>query len=129
MAVRFETLTREHQREAFDCGVPPLNLFLQRTARQHQSKGVSQTFVLIDEEIAWPTAILGYFSLTAVESPCDDLPPELKRGLPQKIPAVLLGRLAVDQQFQGRGFGAALLAEAIRVVAEIGRKVGICGFG
>ena len=104
-----------------------MNLFLQRTARQHQKKGVSQTFVLIDEELAWPTRILGYFALTACESPTEDLPTEFARGLPQRIPAVLLGRLAVDRQFQGHGFGTTLMVEALRIVAEIIPKVGICG--
>ena len=127
MTARVEALSRDHNREAFDCGVPTLNHFLQRTARQHQKKGVSQTFVLIDDELAWPTRILGYFALTACESPTEDLPTELARGLPQKIPAVLLGRLAVDRQFQGHGFGATLLVEAIRVVAQIIPKIGICG--
>lgn len=127
MAARVEALSGDHNREAFDCGVPALNHFLQRTARQHQKKGVSQTFVLIDDELAWPTRILGYFALTACESPTEDLPTELARGLPQKIPAVLLGRLAVDRQFQGHGFGATLLVEAIRVVAQIIPKIGICG--
>lgn len=126
MAARIEALSRDHNRAAFDCGVPALNDFLQRIARQHQRKGVSQTYVLLDEDLAW-ARILGYFALTACESSSADLPSEIARGLPQKIPAVLLGRLAVDRQFHGKGFGKTLLVEAIHVVAEIVPKIGISG--
>ena len=48
--MKLESLSPAHDREGFDRGVEPLNLYLQRTARQHAEKGISRTFVLVEEE-------------------------------------------------------------------------------
>ncbi len=122
-----EPLSRQHDRQKFDCGVEVLNDFLQRTARQHQVKGVSRTFVLVDPESETPKGILGYFTLSACESVTAHLPATLARRLPHTIPAVLLGRLAVDRNLQGQGYGSVLLVEAIRRVAATSAQLGVAG--
>lgn len=106
-----QPLSRQHDREAFDCGVEPLNAFLRTTAMQHQEKGVSRTFVLADPAASSPGRILGYFTLSACEGLAAQLPETLAKRMPRHIPAVLLGRLAVDREFQGQGYGGALLVE------------------
>ena len=63
MVLKIEPLTRDHDREAFDCGNNELNQYLKKTARQHTEKGISRTFVLVDESRA--SEILGFFTLTS----------------------------------------------------------------
>jgi GNAT superfamily N-acetyltransferase len=88
---------------------------------------VSRTFVAIDPHSPTPTRIIAYFTLSACEGITVGLPPKLAKRLPRTIPAVLLGRLAVDREHQGRGFGGTLLAEAIRRVAVTSQEIGIAG--
>lgn len=127
MAAKFEQLSALHDRQAFDCGVADLNLYLQRTARQHQEHGASQVFVMVDDQLASADRILGYFTLSTTKAESESLPARLAKRLPRAIPAVLLGRLAVDREFQGQGFGTALLFEALRRVAALRPQVGLCG--
>lgn len=122
-----QPLSRNHDRGSFDCGVPALNDFLRSTARQHQDKGVSRTFVLVDPQSAEPTRILGYFTLSACEGLTESLPPKLAKRLPRRIPGVLLGRLAMDQTLRSRGYGGALLVEAVRRVVATAEHIGIAG--
>jgi GNAT superfamily N-acetyltransferase len=122
-----EPLSPQHNRAKFDCGASALNEFLQKTARQHQDKGVSKTFVLVDANAPAPADILGFYSLAACEAQTADLPAALGKRLPRTIPAVLLGRLAVDRSVQGQGLGAVLLVDAIRRVVAVASQVGIAG--
>jgi GNAT superfamily N-acetyltransferase len=122
-----QPLARSHDREAFDCGSEAINTFLRTTARQHQDRGISRTFVLVDPDSESRTRVLGFFTLSACEGVSADLPSPLAKRFPRSLPAVLLGRLAVDLEFQGRGFGGALLIEAICRVAALATQIGIAG--
>src|SRR4051812_11831823 len=90
-----EPLSRDHDREHFDCGVEALNAFLRQTARQHQERGISRTFVLTGGASKPPKPILAFFTLAATEGFADRLAPVIARRLPTRIPAVVLARLAV----------------------------------
>jgi GNAT superfamily N-acetyltransferase len=125
--VEVQPLSQQHDRAAFDCGVPTLNDFLRQTARQHQEKGVSRTFVLVDPDSKSPREIIGYFALSACEAVTAALPANLAKRLPRTIPAVLLGRLAVHRAFQGQGHGSVLLVEAVRRVATTASLIGLAG--
>ena len=122
-----EPLSRDHDREHFDCGVDALNVFLRQTARQHQERGISRTFVLTEAEATPPKPVLAFFTLAATEGFTDRLAPEIAKRLPAKIPAVVLARLAVSAQHQGQGYGSALLAEALSRVAAIADQLGVAG--
>ena len=61
--LKLEPLTKLHDRDGFDCGSEPLNLFLKQKARQHAERGISNTLVLVDEDSPVPRPILGFFSL------------------------------------------------------------------
>ena len=124
---RLEPLAADHDRAGFDCGSAPLNEYLQRTARQAQEKGLARIFVLVDEDAAAPKQIAGYFSLSSCSGQAEELPPELAKKFPRTIPAVLLGRLAVDRRFQGRQHGSALLYQAMKNTAQGGEQIGIAG--
>jgi GNAT superfamily N-acetyltransferase len=118
-----------HDRKTFDCGVPVLNDFLLKTARQHRDKGLSNTFVLLDETA--PHEILGFFTLSFLEVDATTLPREYSHRLPKasRLPAAKLARLAVDKRCQGKGYGDLLMADAVkRIVATINESGGITGF-
>lgn len=115
-------LTGSHDRQSFDCGRQELNDWLRQVARQHQEKGLSRTFVAIREEV--PESICGYFALTLAELENRHLPDAWRKKLPRRIPGVRLGRLAVDQRYQGKKLGELLLVDALaraeRIYAEAG---------
>jgi GNAT superfamily N-acetyltransferase len=122
-------LDPSHDRKAFDCGVPVLNDFLHKTARQHRDKGLSNTFVLLDENT--PREILGFFTLSFLEVDATTLPGEYSHRLPKssRLPAAKLARLVVDRRCQGKGYGDLLMADAVkRIVATINGSGGITGF-
>lgn len=122
-------LDASHDRGAFDCGVEPLNVFLRTAARQHREKGLSNTFVLLDEHAQ--QSILGFFTLSFLEVDVSGLPREYARHLPQssRLPAAKLARLAVDRQHQGKGLGAIMLADAVkRIVSTVSAAGSIVGF-
>ncbi len=123
---RFEALGPGHDRAGFDCGAPTLSDYLQRIARQHAEKGISRTFVLVDETD--PKRILGFFTLAVCEVEAPLLPTEIARKFPRgRLPGAKLARLAVGAEEQGKGYGAAVLFEAVQRVAEAGRQVGCVG--
>jgi GNAT superfamily N-acetyltransferase len=125
--LRIELLSEFHDREKFDCGEPMLNEFLRQTARQHAQRGISRTFVLINEEEPNPKPILGFFSLTLCQFRSDSLAPEQARRLPREVPALKLGRLAVASSRQRQGLGKILLMGAMERFLEVFRRAGGIG--
>lgn len=117
-------LSRNHDRAGFDCGVSALNNFLRATARQHNDKGISRTFVLTEVT----PQILGFFTLTLCEVRSTKLPATLAAQYPDHgLPAVRLARLAVSRKQQGKGYGELLLAEAIHRTLLIADQAGLIG--
>ncbi|NOU22370.1 MAG: N-acetyltransferase, partial [Methyloglobulus sp.] len=104
-------LTGNHNRQNFDCGRAELNNWLRQVARQHQDKGLSKTFVAIQDKES--TGICGFYALTLAEIDRCFLPDAYQKKLPQRIPGVRLGRLAVDLRYQNKGLGELLLVDAI----------------
>lgn len=102
-------LTKEHDRKSFDCGVPPLNEYLQKYALQNQKKRSSSSYVSTVEN-----RIVGYYSLAYGHVTPEEAPQNVSAGLPRyPIPTLLLARLAVDKSFHGKGLGASLLKDAL----------------
>lgn len=119
-------LSREHDRAGFDCGVAELNLFLRATARLHGEKGISRSFVLVDNDA--PFIILGFFTLTLCEIAFDQLPKSHAKKLPKHgLPAVRLARLAVALRYQKKGYGELLLADAVYRTVLISEQAGGIG--
>lgn len=122
----FEALGPGHAHADFDCGERALNEYLQKTARQHDEKGISRTFVLVNEPD--PTRLIGFFTLAMCEVEAPLPPPKVARKFPSgRLPGAKLARMAVRLDEQGQGYGAAVLVEAIRRVAEAGCNVGCVG--
>ncbi|MFS2114548.1 GNAT family N-acetyltransferase [Herbaspirillum frisingense] len=108
-----------HDRSRFDCGVPALNRYLREQVSQDIRRRVAACFVALDDS----QRIAAYYTLASASVPLAGLPDDLRRKLPRygAIPAIRMGRLAVDREFKGRGLGSALLVNAMRraVAAEI----------
>lgn len=121
-----ELLSKRHDREGFNCGSDPLNLFLRQTARQHTRRGISRTFVLIAEE-GDPKAILGFFSLNLCQIKAESLASKESKSLPRDVAGVRLGRLAVSLSHQRRGLGRLLLVAAMQKFLEIHEAAGGIG--
>ncbi|MGD9889561.1 MAG: GNAT family N-acetyltransferase [Halothiobacillaceae bacterium] len=116
-----EPLGAQHRLEAFDCGKPALNEWLLRHARQAQGSGSAKTFVVADDG-----RVAGYFSLTVGQVDTLDAPVRIRKGIGQyPVPVVILARLAVSKQDQGRSLGFGLLQEAIRRTMLIAEQAGI----
>lgn len=121
----FEPLAEHHDREGFDCGVEPPNRYLRQIARQHEAKGIAKTYVLVEDGAK--DAIAGYFTLTYCQIDGGKLPPALAKKLPQQIPAMRLGRLAVSKTRQRQGIGQMLLSCAFQMVARAEKIAGGVG--
>jgi len=117
MQLTISALKADHQRKSFDCGEPSLNTYLQRYARQNIKNRINRVFIAspVDAE----KSIVGYYTLSAGSISADDLPLAQKHRLPNyPVPVALLGRLAVDKQYQGQCLGSVLLADAIQRVEQ-----------
>jgi len=118
-----QPLTGRHERSAFESGSAQLDAWLRQTAQQHQRRGISKTFVAVADDA--PSRILGFYALTACEVLTEELPPDLAKKLPRKIPGIRLGRLAVDRSVQGQGLGELLLVDAIARARLVLEHVGV----
>lgn len=116
---KIELLAKFHDRDGFDCGVEPLNLFLKQTARQHAERGISRTYVLVDETAVAPKPILGFFALNLCQIKSEALSPEQARRLPRTVSGVRLGRLARAKQVEGQGVGDILMVAAMAKFIEV----------
>jgi GNAT superfamily N-acetyltransferase len=107
--------------EGFDCGKPALNEWLLRHARQAQGSGSAKTFVVGEDN-----RVVGYFSLTVGQVDTLEAPDRIRKGMGQyPIPVVILARLAVNRQDQGRGIGVGMLQRATRRTLLIAEQAGI----
>ncbi len=108
-----EPLGKQHDRGTFACGNEVLDRYLKKIASQDARRLVAAPFVAVASTA--PKNILGYYTLSAFGVDLGSLPPEVARKLPAYpvVPATLLGRLAVDQQYRGQGIGEFLLVDAL----------------
>jgi predicted GNAT family N-acyltransferase len=122
---KFETLSKDFARDDFDCGIESLNDFLRRYALQNLKKNISVTVVAVSEEN--PKKILGYYSVSMAQVNFKNLPTDLAKGIPRyPVPAMRIGRLAVDRTAQGAGLGGELLRNALHRALDLSREVGTC---
>tara|TARA_B100001093_G_scaffold470170_1_gene491461 strand:- start:3646 stop:4137 length:492 start_codon:yes stop_codon:yes gene_type:complete len=119
----FEHLNpKKHDRKSFDCGVEALNLYLQRGANQDQRRSLTKIYVLAEGE-----RVIGYYSISAHSVLRDNMPDDIKLASYKDVPFLLLGRLAVDKEFQGHGYGDAMIFHAFKTTLDAAEKIGILG--
>jgi len=117
----FEPLTRKHDREAFSCGSEPLDRYLKTQARQDASRGFAAPIVAV----TGGKTIIAYYTLASYSVGVRELPEDETKGLPKypDVPATLLGRLAVDQEFRGQGFGGHMLLHALKRSYDLSAEI------
>ncbi|MBV1879960.1 MAG: GNAT family N-acetyltransferase [Pseudomonadales bacterium] len=109
------TLTGNHGVSEFNCGNDSLNDWLIKRSLKNQRSGASRTFVICQNN-----QVVGYYALAsgAVER-------MISRNMPEPIPVMVLGRLAIDTRMQGQKLGAALLKDALLRTLSVSKNVGI----
>ena len=119
--LRIEKLQRTHAVEEFTCGQPEFDRFLIRHALQAQQANSSQTYVGVSDK-----KVVGFYTIVAGEVRHADAPERVVKGMPRHpIPLLVLARLAVHSEWQGRGIGAELLLDALGRALQVADIVGM----
>jgi len=101
-------LTADHDVSGFDSGVPELDTWFKRRALQNEASGASRTYVVIADH-----RVVGYDALATGAIAQHEATGKVRRNMPEPIPVMVLGRLAVERAHQGKGLGSALLKDAL----------------
>ena len=119
---RPELLADHHDLENFASGEGPLDDWLRRRARANQLSGASRTYVVSEDN-----RVVGYYALASGAVAIEVVPGRFRRNMPNPVPIVILGRLAVDRAWQGRGLGRGLFRDAAQRVVQAADAIGIRG--
>jgi GNAT superfamily N-acetyltransferase len=108
-----DLLNSTHGREEFHCGIEALDRYLRQQASQDLRRYIATPFVMHDLDA---DRVAGYYTLAATSVRLEALPEKMQKQLPRYplVPATLLGRLAIDERYQGQGLGAFLLVDALK---------------
>lgn len=109
-----------HDLANFDSGEWSLNEWLKKRAFKNHAAGASRCFVLCNGQ-----AVIGYYSLSAGAISREAAPKGLRRNMPDPLPVLLLGRLAVDRRYHNRGLGQALLRDAMIRALSVASDAGV----
>lgn len=113
-------LTAAHDLDAFDCGNDSLNAWLKKRALANERDGASRTYVVCNDR-----QVVAYYCLATGAIVLKAAPGKVRRNMPDPIPVMVLGRLAVDRAWQGKNLGTALLADAIKRTLSAAEIAGI----
>ncbi|MBY3164790.1 GNAT family N-acetyltransferase [Rhizobium laguerreae] len=115
-------LGEAHDLQLFDSGHDSLDEWLRRRARANQVSGASRTYVVCEGE-----RVVGYYCLSSGALAVADAPGAIRRNMPDPVPMAVLGRLAIDRNWQRKGIGAALLQDAVLRAGQAAHIMGIRG--
>ncbi|HCL5258368.1 TPA: GNAT family N-acetyltransferase [Salmonella enterica] len=118
-----EPLHAGHILASFCCGVDSMDNWLKQRAMKNQATGASRTFVCCGSDLK----VMAYYSLASSAVTMNTVPGRFRRNMPDPIPVVVLGRLAVDQSLHGQGVGRALVRDAGLRVIQVAETIGIRG--
>jgi GNAT superfamily N-acetyltransferase len=116
-----QPLNEDHKTKVFRCAETELNRWLQNRALRNQHSGASRCFVVVNQK----QEVVGYYALATGSVLRESAPGVIRRNMPDPIPVVVLGRLAVDERRAGNGIGSGLLKDAILRTARLTQDVGI----
>lgn len=116
-----EPLTGSHTVDGFASGEPVLDEWLKRRALANQASGASRTFVVTNQQ----GQVMGYYALATGAVALSDATGAVRRNMPDPIPVLVLGRLAVDHQAQGIKLGASLLKDAVNRAIAVSANAGV----
>lgn len=111
-------LDSHHNREQFNSGDPVLDEWLRRYAGQNRRRDTAATWVIADAD----NAVMAYASVAMTGIDRSAAPGVLAKSAPDPVPALLLGRLAVDRRCAGLGVGTALAAHVLATAVELNEK-------
>jgi GNAT superfamily N-acetyltransferase len=115
-------LAEHHELDEFSSGEASLDDWLKKRARANHAGGASRVFVT-----CVGNRVVGYYSLSSSSIVNDTVPGRLRRNMPDPIPVVLLGRLAIDKEWQGKEIGRALFRDAAMRVFQAAEVIGVRG--
>jgi predicted N-acetyltransferase YhbS len=116
-----QPLAQAHQLGDFSCGEPTLDEWLKKRALANHLNGASRVFVSVDSE----QRVMGYYAMAAGAVSHSLAPSKLRRNMPEPIPVMVLGRLAVDRRAQGSKLGGALLRDAVHRAMIVSQNAGV----
>lgn len=116
-----QRLRAEHMLGDFACGESVLDEWLKRRAMNNQLTGASRTFVVTDDT----NRVYGYYALAAGAVAHQLATSAVRRNMPDPVPVLVLGRLAVDQKAQGMSLGSALLKDAVNRAVAVSQNTGV----
>lgn len=117
-------LTAEHRIEGFDCGKPKLTNWLKAHALDNEGRA-SRTYVVVANTRPEAGDVDGYYTLATGGVAISEMPRKLRHNLPNPVPVMMLGRLAVDLRHQKNDIGPAMLREAMQRTLDISRSAGV----
>ena len=115
-------LSTGHVLDDFDCGKPALNIWLVRRALGNQASGTRRTWVVTE---AGSTRVVAFYTSSTASIIRSSAPKAFGRIQPEELPAILLGRMAVDISHAGQGLGGALLKHFMTKAVEVAAAVGV----
>jgi predicted N-acetyltransferase YhbS len=115
-----ERLNTDHDLTRFSCGEASLDHWLRIRALQNDKSGASRSYVICADG-----CVVGYYALAAGAIAHTEATTRVKRNMPDPVPVILIGRLAIDSCFQGRGIGADLLRDAVLRTLQAAEIAGI----
>jgi GNAT superfamily N-acetyltransferase len=113
-------ITSGHDLADFDSGEASLDEWLRKRALKNHAAGASRCFVLCAG-----ASVIGYYSLSAGAISHEAAPKAMRRNMPDPLPVLLLGRLAVDRRYHNRGLGQALLRDAMMRAVNVSGEAGV----
>jgi GNAT superfamily N-acetyltransferase len=116
-----ESLNPSHNLSEFECGEPSLNEWLRRRALMNHLSGASRVFVVADKS----GFVFGYYAMAAGAVSHQEAPSAIRRNMPDPVPVMVLGRLAVDRRAQGIKLGTALLKDALLRAVSVSQNAGV----
>lgn len=116
ISLDFKLLDKTHDRSAFDCGDETLNKYLLERSGQELRRNIAFPYLMTLKD---QNKVCGYYTLSAASVQANKLPAEITKVTRYDyLPAVLIGRLALDKAYQGKGYGQYLLIDALRRIAR-----------
>jgi GNAT superfamily N-acetyltransferase len=113
-------ISADHLVDSFECGEIALDDWLRRRSLKNQATGASRCFVICDGR-----TVVGYYSLSAGGVGRETAPKTLRRNMPDPLPVLLLGRLAIDRRYHNQGIGSALLRDAMLRAVHVASEAGV----
>lgn len=117
-----QPIDETHDISLFDSGVPALDDWLKRRARANQASGASRTYAVCENQ-----RVIAYYALASGGVDIGAAPGRVRRNMPDPLPIVVLGRLAIERPHQKRGLGRVLVQDASRRVLQAADIIGIRG--